>query len=130
MKTKIIIVLITIILLLGCTQQSESIPQENNDLIDSTNKLIACEENKKYVELQLNIERNKNKELQNVYNNLNTDFYNCYMANFCYNYPEDCVEYLEIDLSIQEIQDYYFRECDSASRDWEKYASYDTEITN
>jgi len=52
------------------------------------------------------------------------------MANFCYNYPEDCVEYLEIDLSIQEIQDYYFRECDSASRDWEKYASYDTEITN
>jgi type VI protein secretion system component Hcp len=97
---------------------------------DSTNKLIACEENKKYVELQLNIERNKNKELQNVYNNLNTDFYNCYMANFCYNYPEDCVEYLEIDLSIQEIQDYYFRECDSASRDWEKYASYDTEITN
>lgn len=127
--------IIFFVLIFGCTQTERIVEPDNNnnnnnvvELIETNNKLVNCEENKRYSELQLNIERNKLKELQLVYNNLNTDFYNCYMANFCFNYPQNCLNYLKVDLSIKEVQDFYSRECDSASRDWDKYMSYDTEV--
>ena len=101
---------------------------ENNSL--KTN-LSLTNEAKVFAEKQVLVQRQDLNTLRSVYSDLWTDATSCYWANYCLYYEDSCLNVLG-DLwegyTAKEIHIANSDYCESMSRDWERYQSFDVTL--
>jgi len=135
------IIILTFAFLMGCTETTppETIKKAFADgaysreieISELNTKIIELQETNEYLRKQSETIKTNNADLQETYNNLFTDAVNCYWANYCLYFEEDCVESLKdgyVGWTAQEIHRANSDECDMMIRDWDKYYSHDTSV--
>jgi hypothetical protein len=106
----------------------KGIVEENNSLkLD----LVKASEAKIFAEKQVLVQRQDLNALRSVYSDLWTDATSCYWANYCLYYEDSCLNVLG-DLwegyTAEEIHIANSDYCESMSRDWERYQSFDVTL--
>ena len=136
-KVVLIVLLITLIFLVGCTEPVEEVVNEEADLVRedlsiANNKIIVLQDDLRYVRTEMEVARDEKEELQEIYNSITIDWQNCYMADFCLYYPKDCVVWAEENYDFLEqytandLHVFFSDECEKSDRDWDKYISFYT----